>query len=497
MPLRRVLALAATLVVTSCGGDAPATARRLPPGLPAEGSLLRLPGAGGRATLLRGDSLTPLDWAIDDDIPAIARGLGTDLEARIVYAVDTKGRLIGIDLLARRVRVHLAAARQLSATPDGVILGLDSAGHALRFAARSLTTYRASLEPGPTALLQAPGAKVIAANARVGVLQVLSEDGEAQRIDAPSGRVTSTWYGDVVAVTTDSGVMLIDPNGRPEPRFVELDGNPTLATFSPSGHRLYVARKTGDLVIVDPGVADGRFRGDELGRLSLPAEPSALRIDPSGRWLLAKPARGDSVWLVDLVRRERTATLRTRWADDLPLVSGGRTLVSRDGPDVVAWDIAGLAPVERSRLAGAAGDVFMVVPWAPRAAAPPEQVAIETSPVGDDSAATVADSVAAPATDSALAVPQVELPPVAPAPSPSGSVAIYIQVSSSQNVEWARAFADQLRQGGFPSRVLEPTTPEDGFRVVVGPYSTREEADAAGRRLGRPYFILTPGAGGT
>ena len=41
------------------------------------------------------------------------------------------------------------------------------------------------------------------------------------------------------------------------------------------------------------------------------------------------------------------------------------------------------------------------------------------------------------------------------------------------------------------------TTPEDGFRVVVGPYSTREEADAAGRRLGRPYFILTPGAGGT
>lgn len=457
--------------------------------------MLRLPADGGGATLLRGDSLTALDWEIADDIPAIARGLGTDLEERIVYAVDTKGRLIGIDLLARRVRVHLAAARQLIATPDGVIMGLDSAGHALRFASRSLTTFRASLEPGPTVLLRAPGSKLIASNSRAGVLQVLSEDGEAQRIDAPSGRVTSTWYGDVVAVTTDSGVVLVDPNGKPAPHFVKLEGRPTLAAFSPSGHRLYVARKTGDIVIVDPAVADGRFRGDDLGTLPLPAEPIALRIDPSGRWLLARPARGDSVWLVDLVRRERTATLRTRWAEDLPLVSGGRTLVSRDGNDVVAWDIAGAGPVERSRLAGAAGDVFMVVPWAPRVVAAPQQIAIDTVLVVDDSAVAVDDTVTVPPVDSALAVPQVELPPIPTATT--GPVAIYLQVSSSQNVDWARALADQLRQGGFPSRVFEPTTPEDGFRVVVGPYGTREEADAAGRRLGRPYFILTPGAGGT
>ena len=38
---------------------------------------------------------------------------------------------------------------------------------------------------------------------------------------------------------------------------------------------------------------------------------------------------------------------------------------------------------------------------------------------------------------------------------------------------------------------LDPTTADDGYRVVVGPYPTREAAEEAGRKLGRPYFVLT------
>jgi hypothetical protein len=33
--------------------------------------------------------------------------------------------------------------------------------------------------------------------------------------------------------------------------------------------------------------------------------------------------------------------------------------------------------------------------------------------------------------------------------------------------------------------------PDDAFRVVIGPYGTRDEAEDAGRKLGMPYWIFT------
>ena len=68
-------------------------------------------------------------------------------------------------------------------------------------------------------------------------------------------------------------------------------------------------------------------------------------------------------------------------------------------------------------------------------------------------------------------------------------------MASSQNQDWANAFAQQLKDGGFPAKLLNPKAAGDPYRVVIGPYATRDEADAVGRRLGRPYFLLTPGAG--
>jgi len=41
--------------------------------------------------------------------------------------------------------------------------------------------------------------------------------------------------------------------------------------------------------------------------------------------------------------------------------------------------------------------------------------------------------------------------------------------------------------------VLPPQTPDDGYRVVLGPYSTRAQAEEIGRKLGRPFWIYQPG----
>jgi len=40
--------------------------------------------------------------------------------------------------------------------------------------------------------------------------------------------------------------------------------------------------------------------------------------------------------------------------------------------------------------------------------------------------------------------------------------------------------------------VLQPRNPDDGYRVVLGPYPTRAQAEGIGRKLGRPFWIYQP-----
>ena len=69
---------------------------------------------------------------------------------------------------------------------------------------------------------------------------------------------------------------------------------------------------------------------------------------------------------------------------------------------------------------------------------------------------------------------------------------MYLQVSRSQNPAWAQALAGEIRDEGFPALVITPKSGDEAYRVVVGPYPSRESAESAGRRLGRPSFIYHP-----
>src|SRR5437667_8008327 len=98
----------------------------------------------------------------------------------------------------------------------------------------------------------------------------------------------ATRWGDLVAVASDSGVTFYDPLGRRDPAFVKLADAPRALAFSPSGHRIYVARRNvPGLAVVD------RYERKELDGVALPGSVAALRMDPLGRWLLARPAVGD------------------------------------------------------------------------------------------------------------------------------------------------------------------------------------------------------------
>ncbi len=72
----------------------------------------------------------------------------------------------------------------------------------------------------------------------------------------------------------------------------------------------------------------------------------------------------------------------------------------------------------------------------------------------------------------------------------ASSVPVYIQLASTSNQSWAQARVDELRGANLNARVLMPNENYDRYRVVLGPYPNRQDADNIGRRLGQPYFII-------
>jgi hypothetical protein len=214
---------------------------------------------------------------------------------------------------------------------------------------------------------------------------------------------------------------------------------------------VYVGSRSGlGLAVID------RYALREIDGVALPTPAAALRLDPFGQWLLARPVLGDTVWIVDLPIKRMVGGLPTAWYADLPTVSPDGTLLLRRGNDVVAVRPDSL--VEISRVPNGAADLWIVTDWAPR---------------GAQAAATAS---ATAATDSLGA----EGP-------------LYVQVSVSRNATWSQQMAEELTRAGLAAKVLPPASIDEGFRVVLGPYPTRDQAEAIGRKLGRPYWIYQPG----
>ena len=117
---------------------------------------------------------------------------------------------------------------------------------------------------------------------------------------------------------------------------------------------------------------------------------------------------------------------------------------------------------ERGRITGGAEDRWVAPAWSPPGAVPDATDAV----AADTADSEPADSAAAP------------------------EDRVYLQISSSQNPEWARELSDKLTAAGLPARVLQPASAGDPYRVVLGPYASREQAEETGRSLGMPYFVI-------
>jgi SPOR domain len=447
--------LAFLLLCAACSGKAdletgnlPASSRSV-----ATVSVIRIPREGGLARLYRVPALDSAGWKLTERLPPIERTIGADPEQGLVFLLDRKNNVVAVDLDTRRVRTFLENVRYATLGPDGALYAVDTGSSVVQLVRRTPVRFRSKLQGKPAELHGTMDGALLARLAgNRPALEFLGSDQAPTSIPVPEGDLASSFIGDEVAVAADSAVILYAPNQKSKPRVIPIEGDARAVLFSPSGHRLYVARAAAPLLILD------RFEGTKLREIELPGPAKGLRGDLYGSWLLVEPESADSVWVIDVGSGKYVGAAAARWSDDLPAVAPPHTLLVRRGSDVVALDLAAKGFSQVGRIEGGAADFWLPLNWHP-----PQDNEI---PVEADSSDTAADSTA-------------------------GRPTVYLQVSSSQNPTWASELSEKLRAAGLPAAVLTPRRADEAYRVVLGPYATREQAEETGRKLGMPSFIVT------
>ncbi len=442
------------LLLAACGGssDEPPSPPVALTGLPVS-SLMRIEPDGGRPELFHVPDLAPLDWHAEDRLGKIRQVVGAIADPAQLFVLDRAGVLTAMRLEAGRTRTVVRNAAIATISADGGLFTVDSSGAAWAVGRRTPERYRAAFDQVPDALWAGAGGTLVGYDSSASALAVAGASDTLAVRPIAQGPVAAAPWADLVAVATDSVIWLYQPESARKPRQVAASQAPTALAFSPSGHQLYVADDQ-RINVID------RFAARVRTRIAVAGPVKALRTDPLGRWLLIRPVTGDSVWVVDLDRNAVAGAVAGGWDQDLPTVASPNTLVVRQGKDVVAHRLTEPGLPESGRLEGAGSALWVAVPW---------------SPLREDLVLTgaIADSAEVVATDS------------------TSAERTYLQVSSSRNPDWATELVKKLAGAGLHATVIPPAADGDPYRVVLGPYSSRDAAEESGKTLGMPYFVVT------
>ena len=493
--------LAVALVLAACGPsdrrDSPATQRApsTPPPRGPEPVVLRVARDGGTATASIYPALDSIVWRSASPVPALERVLGFDREAGLLAFVDRRGRPGRIDL--RLGRITTLAKPELTGltSADGAnIYGIAANGDVVRLAPTGDQWTWTPPQPARQAVPLADGWLVVISNVGTGSGVWRLRPPEKSIVDSLAlPRVTrgvTSSIGDRVYFVVPGGLAGARSRGlQPVPRLA-LDRPPQALAITPSGDRVFVVTEgETELLVVD------RYDEGISARIALPGVPRDLRMDPMGRSLLVRAAGGDSAWVVAVGTGTVLGTVRTAWRSDLPFVApDGGVALARD-KDVVFTDGESLA--QERLVAGGAADFWYGFLWdgfRPRAGELDDPVHFRDvlpPPAMEDS---LADSTRL-GIDSTVAPPpsprpdSAARPPAAQPPArPSGYIVSFATLLSEAS---ARERAAGIRVDGQPPRVV--ASPRAGtmiYRVMVGPFPTREEAERVGRASGASFVIV-------
>jgi hypothetical protein len=293
--------------------------------------------------------------------------------------------------------------------------------------------------------------------------------------------------GERLYVIVDSGLVSLATRTLDWNRPVRFDRGIAAAVSTPSGDRVFVVVDSSRRVdIVD------RYRDEVVDHVDLPGAARDLRMDPLGRYLLARAAHGDSAWVVAVGTYHVLGRVATGWRPDLPFVGLDGAIALLQGSDVTIIDGETLRPAKR--ISGGADDYWYPFRWngfRPRASSLDQPVSFNLASA--DSARTAIDAAAA---DSAARAAQHadslahQAGRVVARDTVLAQVGYLVSFAALLNQSRAQDLAAQITVEGQKARIVvsvRNNTPI--YRVVLGPYATRDEAERVGRASQHTYWV--------
>lgn len=492
-PVRPLVALA--LVLAACGSpDRPAPAdthdavsanlRNGPDAL-----VLRVPREGGLARVHAYPTVDSVVWTSAQPAPAIDQVLGFDAEAGLASFVDRAGVPGHIDF--RLGDVRRAARRLRLASPtsaDGyTVFGVTSDGSVIRYTPTGNWSFKPP-RPARAAFPQPDGSLIVLAGAsREAVLWKVFPP-ETEILDTAAlpdvQRTLRTQVGDRLYFAINGGGLAgirtrtLDVVVRDVP----LQGQVEALVATPSGDRVYVLTKdTKGVRVYD------RYRERMAATIELPAQPSDLRMDPVGRYVLVRAAEGDSAWVIALANDRLIGAVQTAWRSDLPFVGLDGSILTAVGRDAAIVDASTLRVTHR--VPTGAADFWYPFRWAGFRQQEALGGPLAADSTQSDSTLAHADTSIANAATAGVVPADSTVARVDTTPR-QATVGYVVSFAALLSEERARETAQQIRVGDERPRV-QPT-PRDGstiYRVILGPYPNREHAERVGRASGQPYWV--------
>ena len=475
--------------------------------------LIRLPRTGGTVRAYLYPRLDSVVWT--GHTTSVVRILGFDPEGGALATLDAKGEPARVDLRLGESTIASRAKLAALESPLGTdIYGIDPKGAVVRLSRGSDWSFTPPY-PARAVFPQADGSLVVAAQHGADAILWLMHPPDTRlrdTVELPIAmRGLSAQVGDRIYLATDTALVGVRGRDLTEVPPIRVHGRIVALAPTPSGDRIYLAT-AGDssLSVID------RYTDKIASTIPLPGGVSALRMDGLGRYVLARPVRGDSAWVIAVATNRVVGSVRTKWTADLPTTAPDGAIALNSGRDVIFVDGETLQAVRT--VANGASDYWYFTFWngfRPRAGgldqpvtfATSDTAATDSAPAQTDSTTRVAvdttPSAVKPAHAVATAPPVKPAPPVAhvtnpvstltnpPAPTASAASPFTVSFAALLNEPKAHALADSIDVGGVHARVVPSQRAGTTiYRVVLGPYPNRAAAEETGRDSKRSYWVF-------